>query len=91
MQEGGLRAALLLLTKLETIPQRLKPSPDWWTYGTDKSVPFQDCDLFLASCMAVHSQSERTCLEQSDREEEIADWPGTDWTLRMERCWLTLK
>jgi signal transduction histidine kinase len=31
-------------------------------------------DAILASCMASRTQSERTCLEQSDREEGIADW-----------------
>jgi hypothetical protein len=35
-----------LLTELETIPQRLKPLLYLWTYGTDKSVPFQSCGFF---------------------------------------------
>jgi hypothetical protein len=36
-----------VLTKLETIPQRLKPLSYPWTYGTDKSVPFQRCGFFI--------------------------------------------
>ena len=31
-------------------------------------------DAILASCMARQTQTVRTCLEQSDREEAIADW-----------------
>ena len=31
-------------------------------------------DAILASCMATQTQTARTCLEQSDREEAIADW-----------------
>ena len=31
-------------------------------------------DTILASCMATQTQTVRTCLEQSDREEAIADW-----------------
>jgi signal transduction histidine kinase len=31
-------------------------------------------DEILASCLAKQSQSPRSCLEQSDREEAIADW-----------------
>ena len=31
-------------------------------------------DAILASCMDTHMQTPRTCVEQSDREEAIADW-----------------
>ena len=31
-------------------------------------------DTILASCMATQTQTARTCMEQSDREEAIADW-----------------
>jgi signal transduction histidine kinase len=31
-------------------------------------------DAILASCMATQTQTTRTCMEQSDREEAIADW-----------------
>jgi signal transduction histidine kinase len=31
-------------------------------------------DAILASCMAAETQTARTCLEQSDREEAIAEW-----------------
>ncbi len=33
-------------------------------------------DAILASCMDTHMQTPRTCVEQSDREEAIADWLG---------------
>ncbi len=38
-------APLRLLTKTETVPQRLKPRWNSTICGTDKSVPFQNCGV----------------------------------------------
>ena len=64
------RSAALLEDRLEDTEKATR------ALGAAKlsDVQLAAVDAILASCMARQTQTVRTCLEQSDREEAIADW-----------------